>query len=184
MLQRINDNVNPGDDQLKFQGVFDLAAGESFASFDPSLTGVRVLLLNQFGGTELDVALPGGTYHGAGTRGWKANGSRTRWKYADKTTDGMLTTAYAGIYEVQVSDRDRRTPREVQVKVAGRFGTYPVVTTKNGFGGRNEHRPPAFDAWLRTYLFLLRVKPPPARNARHSCILADTLNRRMCGLIA
>ena len=126
-LQRINDNVNPGDDQLKFQGVFDLAAGESFASFDPSLTGVRVLLLNQFGGTELDVALPGGTYHGAGTRGWKANGSRTRWKYADKTTDGMLTTAYAGIYEVQVSDRDRRTPREVQVKVGGRFGSYPVV---------------------------------------------------------
>ena len=126
-LKRINDNVIPGDDVLSIQGTFDLGVGQSFDEIDPALTGVRILLLNASGGVELDAPLPGGTYHGAGTRGWTTNGSRTKWQYADKTSDGTLTGTYGGIYQVKLQDRSRRTPREVQVKVSGRFATYPVL---------------------------------------------------------
>jgi cysteine-rich repeat protein len=127
-LTRINDNVIPGDDKLVAEGVFDLGVGKTFDAIDPSATGARILLLNASGGTELDVALPAGTYHGRGTRGWTPNFPRTRWKYADKTSDGLLATTYSGISSVRVEDRSKRTPREVQIKVLGKFGNYPIVS--------------------------------------------------------
>lgn len=126
-LKRINDNVIPGDDQLKIVGTFDLAVGQTFDMLDPSLTGARVLLLNANGGVEVDVHLPPGVYAGRGTRGWATNLARNRWTYTDKTSDGLLATTYAGIHQLRLVDRSRRTPREVQVKAIGRFGTYPVL---------------------------------------------------------
>lgn len=127
VLAKINTDAVPGNDTLSLLGVFDLPAGHAFGEVSPQTTGARLVLRNTAGGTELDVTLPGGTYGGSGTRGWKRNGSGTTWTYLDKTNDGTLSSAHGGIFQLQILDRGKRTPREVMVKVKGKAGTYPVV---------------------------------------------------------
>lgn len=128
ILTKINTDTTPGNDQLTAQGVFDLPVGSSFADVNPVANGARVLLLNDAGGVELDAALPGGLYGGRGTRGWKTNGSGTRWQYVDTTTDGSASSAHGGILQLQILDRSKRSAREVMVKIKGENGSYPVVT--------------------------------------------------------
>jgi cysteine-rich repeat protein len=126
-LVKINTDPLPGNDKLTLQGNFDLPTGQTFAGITPLTNGVRVLLRNRLGGTELDVTLPGGVYGGLGTRGWKTNATRSNWQYVDKTTDGTLASMYGGINQFQVLDRSKKVPHEVMVKVRGQSGTYPVV---------------------------------------------------------
>ena len=127
ILTKIGSDTTPGNDQLTAQGVFDLAVGRSFADVDPVANGARVLLLNQAGGAELDVTLPGGLYGGRGTRGWKTNGAGTRWQYVDGTSDGSASTIYGGIVQLQILDRSKQSAREVMVKIKAKRGSYPVV---------------------------------------------------------
>jgi cysteine-rich repeat protein len=125
-LSKINTDLVAGNDKLLVQGTFDLASGQTFASVTPAVSGARVLLLNRTGGVELDVSLPPETYGGKGTRGWKVNTPGTRWQYLDKTTDGTLSSTYGGIEQMQIVDRNKQSPGEVQVKVLGKNGAYPV----------------------------------------------------------
>jgi len=121
-VARINNDSTPGNDQLSLSGSFVLGIGDSFSEIDPLTDGVRVVLKRQDGTTVLDAVLAANAYGGAGTRGWRLNGAQTSWKFTDRTG-----APASGITSMKITDQSGRAPRQVQVQVKGKNGTYAVV---------------------------------------------------------
>ena len=97
----------------------DLTLPGLFAAFDPVADGVRVRVEAPYGGRLVDVALPGGSYAGGGTRGWRQNGSGTTWVYIDSTNERIN-----GFSKVTVKDRSNALPGAVRLIVKAAGGIY------------------------------------------------------------
>lgn len=112
-LGRINTDATAGNDTLTLKASIQPTG---FFVISPQVTGARVLLQNAAGTVRSDTIIPGGNYHGHGTRGWiqRLDG----WKYLD-TTGAPI----GGITKFEI-----RLSGGVRVKVVGRDATYPVVT--------------------------------------------------------
>lgn len=114
-----NFDLVPDNDTLLFSGRFAISA--PFGDLDPSMTGARIVITDHFDGTVLDVALPGGDFAGKGTRGWKANGKGTMWKYRDATGAPL-----EGIASMLLVDQNKQRPNLVKLTLAGKKGNYPL----------------------------------------------------------
>ncbi len=90
-----------------------------FAGFEPVTDGVRVRVEAPYDGSVVDVALPGGSYGGAGTRGWRLNGPGTTWVYIDSTTERIN-----GFSKITVKDRSNASPGAVRLIVKAGGGIY------------------------------------------------------------
>jgi cysteine-rich repeat protein/probable HAF family extracellular repeat protein len=112
-------NTAPGDDKLNLKGSMTLPVPFSPA-LDPLTTGVRLQFSNA-GATMLDVTIPGGAYGGVPAKGWKVNGSHTKWTYKD-TSDA----APAGFYQVLVRDASKKVPGLVEFQIKGKNGNFAV----------------------------------------------------------
>ncbi|MBM4244551.1 MAG: hypothetical protein FJ148_12145 [Deltaproteobacteria bacterium] len=123
VLTKINTDTTPGNDGLKLSAAFDLPSASSFGSLNPIAHGARIVLLNQAGGVEVDQVLPGGTYAGSGSRGWKSNTKGTVWQYLDKTTSPL-----SGITTLKVTDKNKTSPGRVTASLTGKKTTFPVVS--------------------------------------------------------
>lgn len=97
----------------------DLALPGLFAGFDPVADGARVRVESMSGGKVADFVLPGGSYSGGGTRGWRLNGTGTVWTYIDSTTDRIN-----GFSKMSVKDRSNSAPGAVRVVVKAGGGIY------------------------------------------------------------
>lgn len=106
-----------GNDKLIVNGSFELPASTLFGDLDPLANGARVLVVSAAGQVRIDASLPGGAFGGRGTRGWKSNGSGSRWTYVDRTAAPI-----AGIGSVKLGDRGS----SVLVSVRGKRGIYPI----------------------------------------------------------
>jgi len=109
------------DNRMEVRTSFDLPEGAALDDLDLPGLGMRVRLEGVSGtGAVADVTLPGGTFSGAGTRGWQAKATKVR--YLDRTDDSVN-----GIRKVVVSGTPSRvTPgaTTVSMLVVGRAGFY------------------------------------------------------------
>jgi uncharacterized delta-60 repeat protein len=119
-LGRINTDTAAGDDVVVIKGSFSIAT--SFGSLDPQSKGGRILLRNRRRGSEVDVALSGGSYGGKGTRGWKKNRKGTKWAFLD-----TIGSPPNGFFKVAILDQSAKAPNQVRVIIKGKNGVYPVV---------------------------------------------------------
>ena len=123
IVKNINTDSTAGNDGLALKGEFTLPVTASFAALDPTTNGAQVVLTNASNVDKVTINLPGGSYAGNGTAGWKANGSGTTWTYLDKTASPVN-----GIFKMIIKDRNNKAPRQVQVLVKGKNGSYPIVS--------------------------------------------------------
>ena len=127
VVAKINTETVPGNDTLTLSGSFVIQGGPAFSTVDPGTNGARVVVQNSAGTNRVDVTLPGGAFAGKGTRGWKLSKKGNSWTYVD-----MTATPLSGITSVVIVDKSHTgkvtVPGQVQIKVAGKKGTYPVVT--------------------------------------------------------
>jgi cysteine-rich repeat protein len=123
VLAKVNIETTPGNDKLKLSGVFRLPIGDSFAELNPLANGARLVLLDHTDTPKVDVTLASGAYGGTGTRGWTVNSRHTKWTFTDKTTSPA-----SGITSWTIADRSTKAPRQLQVIITGKDGTYPVVS--------------------------------------------------------
>ncbi|MBY0279526.1 DUF4215 domain-containing protein [Candidatus Binatia bacterium] len=125
VLGKIHSDTMPGNDTVALKATFALPAGTAFADLDPRMRGARVTVRGALGASVLDAWLPGGTYAGKGTRGWRSNGNRSVWLYLDKTA-----TPLGGITLIRAIDRGAGLPGGlVAVTVDGKRATYPIATS-------------------------------------------------------
>ncbi|MBU6280939.1 hypothetical protein KGQ64_01760 [bacterium] len=121
-LAHVGTDPAAGNDSFKLSGSFPLAPGISFGTLDPSKRGARVVLLDRTGTAVLDATLPAGLYGGAGTRGWKTNGSRTLWQYLDRTASPL-----GGVTDVKSSDAGKgKAGGLVKLSAKGKRSSYAV----------------------------------------------------------
>ena len=120
-LRRVLRDTTPGDDVLKFRGMFALPNNLTFASLDPLTEGKRVVISGANGTVVLDAELPPGPLGTGPDRvGWRVG--RRGFKYLDKSDEPI-----GGIIKVVIKDLSRKMARGVLVKVNGRDGTYRVT---------------------------------------------------------
>jgi len=112
----------PGKGKLSLRASFLLPTGTSFSNLTPATDGARLVIDSAAGGTLVDVSLAAGTYAGRGTRGWRTNGTHTKWTFTDST--GAPVNGVSGM---TIKDESRVAPGQVAVRVKGKGGTYPVV---------------------------------------------------------
>lgn len=123
VVGKINADATPGNDKLLLGAEFRLPTGTPFSALDPIANGLRFVLRRSDGGAVLDVALPGGTYGGAGTAGWKGIGNPVKqWLYLDKSPQPS-----SSIYRAQVQDFGKKGPSQVKVQIKGKDGTHQVL---------------------------------------------------------
>jgi hypothetical protein len=121
-LNKINTDTDPTNDQLKLAGEFVLPVGTNFAALDPLTDGARIIIKTAAGTPNVDITLPGGAYAGSGTRGWRQNGSGTKWTFKDNTGNPVN-----GITKMLIQDRNAEAPKQVKVLVKGKDGSYPTA---------------------------------------------------------
>jgi hypothetical protein len=114
VLSKINTDAAAGNDKLTFKGELQLPGSTSFGSLDPGGEGARLLLAATDGTVRSDDTLPAGA-------AWSTNGAGNRWSYKDKAG------AVNGIIKMQIKDRSKKGPNQIQVIVKGKNGTYPIV---------------------------------------------------------
>src|SRR5262249_32998286 len=108
-----------GDDALLLKGEVLTAILGSLV--DPLTNGVRIVVSDAVA-TVLDVTIPGGAFIDPPGVGWKANGSLTKWTFADKTA------APAGrVSKVIMGSKPSKSPALLSLIVRGRNGTYPTT---------------------------------------------------------
>lgn len=117
---RINGSPIPDDDRLVLSGEFELPPGATFADLEPALGGGRLVVRAASGVKRIDVTLAAGAPGGAGTRGWTRR--PTSWTFVDATGSPAN-----GITYVRLTDRSRRAPGRVALRVVGRRGGYPIA---------------------------------------------------------
>jgi len=119
-FKKVGTDSESGNDVLKLRLEYTLGDGASFATLDPSISGMRLLVTNASGVPVADIDLPAGAFDG--TRGWRKNGSGTNWQYKDKTSPPLVS----GISVVQLKDRSAKAPALVAVTLNGSHGDYAV----------------------------------------------------------
>jgi len=123
VLSRIAADTTVGNDKVSLSGTFALPPTVAFSSLDPRARGARFLLLDEDARVLVDAVLPGGSYGGRGTRGWKTNSRGTVWQYLDRTASRV-----EGVSDLKANDRSRGAPGgAIKVSTRGSKGTYPVV---------------------------------------------------------
>ena len=121
-LAHVGTDPAADNDSFKLAGSFALAPGLSFGTLDPSKRGARVVLQDRTGTAVLDATLPPGVYGGAGTRGWKTNGSRTLWQYVDRTASPT-----GGVTDLKASDAGKgKSVGLVKISAKGKRSSYAV----------------------------------------------------------
>lgn len=122
VLSKVGNDLTPDNDKVSLSGSFALPAALSFSSFAPGTRGARVVLLADDGTTLVDAVLPGGSYAGRGTRGWKTNSRGTVWQFLDRTPSRVL-----GMSDIKLNDRAKNgLGGLVKVSVRGSKAIYPV----------------------------------------------------------
>lgn len=127
IVRSINTDPKADNDGLTLLGAFVIHGGPAFSTVDPATNGARIVVESAAGTPRINAVLPGGTYTGRGSRGWKVNKSGKTWTYVDASG-----APFAGITGVTISDKSRvsskvTVPGRVQVKVTGKKANYPVV---------------------------------------------------------
>jgi hypothetical protein len=97
-----------GDDGLLFKGIVTVP---TTPAIDFVANGVRVLVTDASGAVVVDALVPPGT-------GWKANGSRTRWRFAS-------SAGVAGISKIRIAGR-ASAPGTLKFSVKGKNGAFTV----------------------------------------------------------
>jgi DNA-binding beta-propeller fold protein YncE len=118
-LGHVGADPDPTNDTLVAKGRTVLSAA-SLAALDPATTGVAIDLRDAGGAQIFSASIPGGAFGGGGTAGWTSG--PPAWIYLDKTA-----APAGGIRKVILRDLSTRTPGVIDVKVAGKNGTYPAV---------------------------------------------------------
>ncbi|MCC6849768.1 MAG: metallophosphoesterase [Deltaproteobacteria bacterium] len=107
-----------GDDRFKLSGTMTMPSG----AIDPSLDGLRVLIVDANGQTIVDATVPPGAYSAAAASGWRANGPRTTFAYKNK---GGTIPSLAGIDKV-VLKRSLKVPGQVRFNLSAVGGSFPL----------------------------------------------------------
>jgi cysteine-rich repeat protein len=102
----------PGSDRLSLHGNFQLAT--PFAQLAPDQRGLMVRLENAVGETRVEIPVPGG---GA----WFKPRGRWRWIYKDPNGSAN------GIRKLVLVDRTTYGLPQVDIKITGHSGTYPLA---------------------------------------------------------
>lgn len=95
--------TGPGDDQVTLRGELAFPSAPD-PVLDPAQTGLRVFLRNDDDTVALDETIPSGAYAPDSHVGWKANRSRTAFKFRSSSASATLKLS-------------RRDPGRVKVKV-------------------------------------------------------------------
>jgi uncharacterized delta-60 repeat protein len=118
----IVDRAGGSRDSLAVRASFPLAQSQ-IGALDLISTGARVVLEGSSGPVLSDVVLPGGTFAGRGTRGWKRAASGTVWNYRDATASPLN-----GVSAVKISARSGPSASSVvHLVVRAKRGAYPVT---------------------------------------------------------
>jgi len=75
---------SPGNEELLVSANFALPPGTAFGDVDPSVSGVRGVLLDP-DGRIFEVELSPGLYAGPGSKGWMPTPNGKTWRYLDRT---------------------------------------------------------------------------------------------------
>lgn len=108
-----------GGNRLDLRAVLDLPV--EVTSLDPPADGMRLQVETLSNGAVLDVTLPGGTFAGRGTRGWKPSATGDRWLYLDRTGEPL-----EGIRSLMLYGVPAVGPKSAKLKVVGRDAPYVV----------------------------------------------------------
>jgi cysteine-rich repeat protein len=122
----------PGDDTLSFRATATLPAQPS-PPLDPVANGVRLLVRDQ-ARTLVDATIPGGAY--AGTAGWVASSSGTKWTYRNRSTaPGTITRVLVQL--------DVKHPGLVRFQAKARAGSYGLTPADLPLGATVVLDPPS-----------------------------------------
>ncbi len=109
-----------GDDKVTFKGFFTNVP--TTPTIDPLTNGMRFLVTDNAGVTDIDVTIPPGAYNNTTKAGWKVNGSGTSWTYKNA---GTVIPLEQGIQKMQLK-AITSTPGKYKFGVKGKNADYVV----------------------------------------------------------
>jgi hypothetical protein len=115
-------SFSQSDDLALLRGGFTV--GTSFAALDPVANGARIIIRAAGGSTLLDFDAAPGAFDG--TKGWTVNAAGTRFKYKDKSPEGVR--------KLSISDKGNVSPGRVDFKgkiVVMNFPWIPSTSHRN-----------------------------------------------------
>ncbi len=117
----VNTDATFGNDRIAVRAEFVLSNPLGFTVIDPLNTPVRVRVSESTGDALIDVTLPTVSFGGSGTAGWTVNGKANKWSFKDKTGSPA-----AGISGLSITDRSKKSPGQIRIKVVGKDAPYDV----------------------------------------------------------